>query len=192
MFDSCMSTYSVHCIDLDCHAHPLTGFFVLSHCLVRMERLLLAGPLIITITCLALIFTIGLGDNHDRDGLSAYTVFNRGFERLMGSVDVEALVAQQVGGGLAAGGGGMGQFPPANDEEGDRHRAAQQRRRQQLQQQPENNNIDDNRADHPNGNNRARKSGKNARKVDMAKRREINDQRQAAAALGLGHVGEDI
>jgi hypothetical protein len=161
-----------------------------------MDRLLLAGPLIITVTCLALIFTIGLGDNQDRDGLSAYTVFNRGFERLLGSVDVEALVAQQVGGGLAAG-AGMGPFPGAHEEEGDRHRAQQRRRQQQQQQQqpPENNNDDD-RAGPANGNNnynnRARKSGKKARRRDLAQRREINDQRHAAAALELGQIVEDM
>lgn len=133
-------------------------------------------------TCLAFIFTIGLGDDRDRRGLSAYAVFNRGFERLMGSVDEEALMAQHVGGGLVAGGDGMGRLPPQDEDEGRRPRARQQANRRNA-----NNDEHAGGEDGNNNNNGARKSGKKARRRDVAQRREMQNQRQAAAALGIGN-----
>lgn len=149
-----------------------------------------AGPLVIITTCLALIFTIGLGDNEDRDGLSAYAVFNRGFERLLGSVDVEALMAQHVGIMGAGGGGGMMGAVPVEDREhgaAGRRRQRPHRNREGADQQNDTERHDDNGV--PN-NNRARKSGKKARRRDLAQRREIQNQRQAAAALGM-RMGDD-
>ncbi len=140
----------------------------------------------IIITCLALIFTIGLGDNDDRDGLSAYAVFNRGFERLLGSVDAEALMAQHVGGGLVGGGGMMGAPPREDDEQRPVRRHRQDRNREGVVQ---NDDLARNENVAPN-NNRARKSGKKARRGDLAQRRDIRTQRQAAAALGMG-MGDD-
>ena len=66
-----------------------------------LHAILDAGPILIIVTALVAIFTIGLGDDDDSnsDGLSAYSVFNRGFQRLLGTVDAEDLVAQQMGGG---------------------------------------------------------------------------------------------
>lgn len=91
--------------------------------------------------------------------------------------------------GLAGAGGGIGPLPPLDDDEdGDRRRA---RRRQQQKNNNNNNNINDDGAQ-LDGNNRARKSGKKARRRDLAQRREIQNQRQAAAALGLENgVAED-
>ena len=43
-----------------------------------------AGPIVLIITALVGIFTIGLGEN--TDGISAYSVFNRGFQRLLGEI----------------------------------------------------------------------------------------------------------
>lgn len=142
----------------------------------------------IIITCLALIFTIGLGDNDDRDGISAYAVFNRGFERLLGSVDAEALMAQHLGGGLAAHGAMMAAPPQDNDEQG-----PARRRRQNRNREGGNQNIDADRDEDavPN-NNRARKSGKKARRRDLAQRREIQNQREAAAALGMRMGNEGL
>lgn len=148
--------------------------------------LLEAGPLVIITTCLALIFTIGLGDNEDRDGLSAYAVFNRGFERLLGSVDVEALMAQHVGIVGAGGGGGMMGAVPIEDRE---HGAAGRRRQRPHRNDTEQNGDQNNNNGVPN-NNRARKSGKKARRRDLAQRREIQNQRQAAAALGM-NMGDE-
>jgi hypothetical protein len=57
------------------------------------------------LTALGVILTVGLGDDDQNDlnnphRVSAYSVFNRGFHRLMGSIDVENLVNQHVGGGM--------------------------------------------------------------------------------------------
>mmetsp|Transcript_30473 Transcript_30473/g.71919 ORF Transcript_30473/g.71919 Transcript_30473/m.71919 type:complete len:210 (-) Transcript_30473:337-966(-) len=59
-----------------------------------------AGPIVLILTALTIIFTIGLSDDENRVGLSAYSVFNRGFEQLMGSVDADSLLAQHLGGGM--------------------------------------------------------------------------------------------
>ena len=58
-----------------------------------------AGPMVVLLTALIAIFTIGLGDEiQDINGrVSAYSVFNRGFARMLGNVDAESLVAQHVG-----------------------------------------------------------------------------------------------
>ena len=59
-----------------------------------------AGPIVLLFTALVMIFTIGLGDdgNNNLNGrISAYSVFNRGFARMLGNVDAEHLVAQHVG-----------------------------------------------------------------------------------------------
>ena len=147
-----------------------------------------AGPLVIITTCLALIFTIGLGDNNDRDGLSAYAVFNRGFERLLGSVDVEALMAQHVGivgGGGGGGGGMMGAVPMEDREQGAARRRQRPNRVPDQRNDTEGNDNNNNNNDGVPNNNRARKSGKKARRRDLAQRREIQNQRQAAAALGM-------
>jgi Uncharacterized conserved domain (SAYSvFN) len=80
-----------------------------------MNRMINAGPMVVILTALVLIFTIGLGDGGDgthRTGPSAYSVFNRGFERLLGSIDSEALLAQHLGGGAA---GGMMMMMGRND-----------------------------------------------------------------------------
>ena len=63
-------------------------------------RALDAGPVVLIFTALTLIFTIGLSDDENRGGLSAYSVFNKGFEQLLGSVDADSLLAQHVGGGM--------------------------------------------------------------------------------------------
>mmetsp|Transcript_15664 Transcript_15664/g.31648 ORF Transcript_15664/g.31648 Transcript_15664/m.31648 type:complete len:188 (-) Transcript_15664:112-675(-) len=72
-----------------------------------IHRALEAGPLVVILTAIVGIFTIGLGDEGNADGLSAYSVFNRGYQRLLGSVDVEALVQQYAGGAMAVHAQGM-------------------------------------------------------------------------------------
>jgi hypothetical protein len=153
---------------------------------------LLAGPVILIATALSLIFTVGLGDSNDRDGLSAYAVFNRGFERLLGEVDAEALMAQHVGGALLGGGGGG--MPPRNDDNNERDRGVARRRRPNRAIQNNNDKDNDNAGDNDNAaandnntnnNNRARKSGKKARRRDLQQRREVQNQREAAAAMGM-------
>ena len=66
---------------------------------------IILGPIVLILTALIAIFTVGLDDgsnnNNGRNSMSAYSVFNRGFSRMLGNVDVENLVAQHVGGAMA-------------------------------------------------------------------------------------------
>ena len=77
--------------------------------------------MVIIITSLIAIFTIGLGDESENNSeqqnrISTYSVFNRGFQRLLGSVDADALLAQHVGGGIGLGGVAAGNFMMGGDD----------------------------------------------------------------------------
>jgi hypothetical protein len=149
-----------------------------------IHDLLEAGPVVLMLTSLIAIFTIGLSDDSKPDGLSAYSVFNRGFERLMGSVDAEALLAQHVG--LPPG----AVIPIAPAEAPQRRQPVPRRdqRRIEEEENTDNENDDNNDAEQPpppNNNNQARKSGKKARRRNLEQRREIQRQRDAAAGMGM-------
>ena len=139
---------------------------------------MMAGPFVVASTVLVLIFTIGLGDDR-REGLSAYSMFNRGFERLLGSMDADELVAQHVGGGLMA---------QPEHEEVDRPL-----RRHHHHHENDEEDID-NHNHAPEGQARAvgtggpaRRSGKKARRrQNLEQRQEIRRQREAAMAMGFG------
>ena len=95
-------------------------------------------------TLLVVIFTFGLSDEK-QEGLSAYSIFNRGFEKLMGSVDADSLLAQHVGGGLGGGGMMNRNDPPDNDNanpNGRRQEARQQRIARADPDNPQNDNND--------------------------------------------------
>jgi hypothetical protein len=144
---------------------------------------------VVIITALTFIFTIGLSDEGNKDGISAYSVFNRGFEKLLGSVDVDSLLAQHVGGGFGGGGLGMGD-PDNNNNDVDREdrRPVQERAARRPNQQDEDNNENENDEDNnqnANNNNRSRKSGKKARRRNLDQRRDIQRQREAAIQMGL-------
>jgi hypothetical protein len=151
--------------------------------------------MLVILTSLVAIFTFGLGDNENPDGLSAYSVFNRGFERILGSVDAEALLAQHVGGGfVGALGGGM---PEQEDHRPPAAAVARPRRPQAVEDEGDwdsDDDDDDNQDDDNNGqgNNRggARKSGKKARRRNLEQRQELRRQRDAARALGLHGDGD--
>jgi hypothetical protein len=145
------------------------------------------------VTALVAILTIGLSDNENRgDGLSAYSVFNRGFQQLMGSVDVENLVNQHVGGGgMAMAAAGMQQrnfdnnddFPPARRAVavGNNNRRNQRRDNDSDNDAPDlhhDNNANDNEGI-------ARKSGKKNRRRDLQQRRDLQNQRRAAIEMGF-------
>jgi hypothetical protein len=168
-----------------------------------------AGPLVMILTALVAIFTIGLGDN--QDGLSAYSVFNRGFHRLLGDLDADALVQQHVGGAMMMAGVGMAAGPPLEDaDNGNLHRVermvepqrrmeadAVARRRQHgnAQENGDRGEEDDtmlqNNDDEPQHQRGrgARRSGKKARRRDLEQRREIQRQRQAAMDMGFAGDG---
>ena len=160
--------------------------------------------MLVILTSLGAIFTFGLGDNANPDGLSAYSVFNRGFERIMGSVDGEALLAQHVGGGFVGAMGGMGGGMPEQEDHrppaaavAHRPRAAavaRPRGPHAVEDEEDGDSDDDNQDDDNNGqgNNRggARKSGKKARRRNLEQRQELRRQRDAARALGLHGDGD--
>jgi hypothetical protein len=158
-----------------------------------VNRALDAGPLVLIISALIAIFTIGLGNNENKDGISAYSVFNRGFQSIMGSVDVEALVQQHVGGAMGAGAMGMaGRRVDDDNDEFDELPARRQRRPVQEHQRVQDNNGDGGHGDdgHDEGPRvQARKSGKKARRGNLEQRREHQRQRQAAVAMGFGGDG---
>jgi len=160
--------------------------------IVWVHQVMDAGPVMLIITALVLIFTIGLRDNseHENGGMSAYSVFNRGFQNMMGGVDVENLVAQHAGGGF------MRMMVPRQPERegGDVDR---QNVRQHVADEPNLEEVAVMAAENedgidgplPNRNvNRSRKSGKKARRDNKKKdlRREMQRQREAAAAMGFG------
>ena len=66
--------------------------------LAYMHEWLHAGPVVFILTLLVLLYTIGLGDNTGASsGIpSAYSVFNRGVQRLIGQEDAETLANQFV------------------------------------------------------------------------------------------------
>lgn len=140
------------------------------------------------------IFTVGLRDEDDRQGLSAYSVFNRGFQRIMGTVDAEELMQQHVG----AAGGGMMAFAMApnvhhqevHGDNGDANRERQPIRvREAAQQVP--NEVPQQPRDAPERAG-ARKSGKKARRQNLEQRRELRRQREAAMALGFGDGNDEL
>ena len=178
----------------------MVGIAVGYYYFVRLvHRTLEARPLVVIATAMIGIFTIGLGDGNGA-GMSAYSVFNRGFQQLLGSVDVEALVQQYAGGGLAV----QAQMNAADhgiDEQNDARDAV---RRGNVGPAPAavaaEAAADDEGADaieppQDGQNNRARRSNKKNRNRDKRERnadvrREMERQRQAAAAMGFVGDGE--
>lgn len=169
-----------------------TGGALMYYMAVRwLHHALDAGPIVLIVTAMIAIFTIGLGDNENNDGLSAYSVFNRGFQRLLGTVEAEDLVAQQMG---------MARHVPRNDPENNNRRV---RRDPPLRpaavaaavpvddadedNENENEAPEDQAPDINNNNNRARLSRKKARgRRNLEQREEIRRQREAARAMGFG------
>jgi hypothetical protein len=163
-----------------------------------------AGPVVIILTALVAIFTVGLGDNENNDGLSAYSAFNKGFQQLMGSVDAEALLQQHVGGAMAMPMNNFGRDD--NEREGARNPPARHERRRQQQQQEEEDDEDGRQQEQPPDDDsdseedddddeddapahaqpRGRTTGKKARRRNLELRREMKRQREAAQAMGFG------
>eukprot|EP00521_Asterionellopsis_glacialis_P009199 CAMPEP_0195286332 /NCGR_PEP_ID=MMETSP0707-20130614/3830_1 /TAXON_ID=33640 /ORGANISM="Asterionellopsis glacialis, Strain CCMP134" /LENGTH=265 /DNA_ID=CAMNT_0040345961 /DNA_START=279 /DNA_END=1076 /DNA_ORIENTATION=+ len=191
----------------------LLGVVLYCYAIRFIHHVLDAGPAVLMLTALVGIFTIGLGDTTD-GGVSAYSVFNRGFQRILGSIDVEALVAQHVGGVMGAGVAGVGGMNDHMDDDENRHGGGGGRRHRRGRRPPQeaavgvaraqgnhehndhnNNNGDQDENDGPPKNNnnnndgRSRKSGKKARRRNLEQRRELQQQRQAAMAMGFAGDG---
>ena len=146
--------------------------------LVYLHELLHAGPILIITTLLILLYTIGLGDNTGAaSGVpSAYSVFNRGMQRILGTIDAEDLARQYAGGAAAvqvamgAGAGGEGNHQHhhrnrdavENDDDDDedeillrnerRRQRRLERQRRNNQQEDEGDVIDNNIDNEDNGN----------------------------------------
>jgi Uncharacterized conserved domain (SAYSvFN) len=154
-----------------------------------------AGPVVLIVTLLIIIFTVGLSDQNDTSGLSAYSVFNKGFQSIMGSIDADDLLQQHLGGG------GIMQMihhrRPQMEDNIDVEIEPPNRRARQQNVRRGYNNADDVDEDRPaeinHNQNRARRTGKKARRdrVVIEQRREIRAQRDAALALGFGHNDDD-
>lgn len=164
----------------------LVGVVLLYYIVKWVHEALHAGPFMLMIVALIAIFTIGLGDTAG-DGLSAYSVFNRGFQRLLGSIDEHALVAQHVGGaGMMM--MGLNQNNPNDDrnvrDDDNGPRARRQHQRVLLEAAGDDGAGED--GDQQQRPQRARRSRKKARRGDLEQRRELQRQRQAAMAMGFG------
>lgn len=160
-----------------------------------------AGPFFIIMTLLILIFTIGLGDHDSRDQhhMSAYSVFNRGMQGILGAIDADQLVAQHVGGG-AGFIGGAAVAAAAGERRGGRRARAQDppepRRPMRQEAQPNENDLQNQGEDRPappappprKSNKKQRNSRKN-RNAEM--RQEMQRQREAARAMGFGQEGDE-
>ncbi|KAL3792717.1 hypothetical protein ACHAW5_005822 [Stephanodiscus triporus] len=104
----------------------LATLYVYRRALLYLHDLLAIGPLVVITTLLILLYTIGLGENTGAAGgvPSAYSVFNRGMKRLLGTVDGEALAHLEVRREMqrqrraaAAMGFGAGDIIPAFDDD---------------------------------------------------------------------------
>ena len=82
----------------------LIALLLYHRALLYLHDLLAIGPLVIIVTLLTVLYTVGLGDNTGANsGIpSAYSVFNKGMARLLGTIDGEELARQYAGGGAAA------------------------------------------------------------------------------------------
>jgi hypothetical protein len=153
-----------------------------------------AGPVVLIVTALTIIFTVGLSDQANMDGLSAYSVFNKGFQKIMGSIDADDLLQQHLGGGGIM---QMMQRRPGDDDFDLDNEPPRRWPRQQINRRNGNNNENgenqDAQAENNINHNRARRTGKKARRdrAAVAQRREIGAQRDAALALGIGHINDN-
>lgn len=154
----------------------------------------------VIVTMLVLIFSIGLSDNDNKNSsgyTSAYSVFNRGFQTLLGNVDVESLVAQHVGGG------GMLAFQAQQHQPQNQHRRHEHQinhlepelREGQNAAAGEGEEAEVQAQAQAQPQNTSRKSGKKARRRNLEERRDRQRQRERARELGLvegnDHVFED-
>lgn len=162
----------------------IVGAVVAYYYLVRfVHRLLDAGPILVIATALVTIFTIGLGDTATQDGLSAYSVFNRGYERILGSIDAESLVQQHVGGAMGFAGMELARLqpvPPIHEPAPRPRQDVDNHRQENVARAPA---VDEDDAAPERG--VSRKSGKKARRRNLEQRRELQQQRQAAMAMGF-------
>lgn len=143
----------------------MIGLKLYHRTLLYLHELLHVGPILIILTLFILLYTIGLGDNTGASSgvPSAYSVFNRGMRRILGTVDAEELARQYAGGAAAAamGGGnnrrdgGGGIWVPNDDDDNSnggneddeirlRNERRRQRRLERLQRRNQDSDANDN------------------------------------------------
>jgi hypothetical protein len=171
------------------HYAVLAGLLAYYVAVRAIHNALDAGPIVVILTALGIIFTVGLSDEAHKDGFSAYSAFNRGFQRMLGSLDADALLAQHVGGF------GMGLMEEPDDDEvaNLREDVANDPRERRAGRIPPAEAIirgAGNLDDEPQNRGGSRKSGKKARRRNFEQRRELRRQREAALALGLADADE--
>ena len=168
----------------------LLGLYGYWKIVVFVHNWLEAGPFFIILTLLILIFTIGLGDNDSRDQhMSAYSVFNRGMQSILGAIDADQLVAQHVGGG---GGLIIGAAAAQDPPEPRRQNLINIRRpRQEVQLQALGDENDLNQGDRPAPRRSNKKQRNNRKNRNAEMRQEMQRQREAARAMGFGQEGEE-
>jgi hypothetical protein len=171
------------------HIFVLVGITVYYFVVRLLHEWLEAGPVVLILTALILIFTVGLQDapvaGQGQRQLSAYHIFNRGMERMMGTMDAEHLLQQYVGGG------GMGMGMPI---------LQRNHRHEELVVIEEDDDDDENERDdpqHDNDNNnhqmaRHHHHRRSRKKSRGDQRREIQRQRDAAMALGLDQEEDPV
>jgi len=177
-----LTNYWKHCLALAAYGAVVT----VAH------QTLSAGPAVVILTLLVLVFTVGLGNDTRLDGeLSAYAVFNRGMQRILGSVDEAALLQQHVGGGAWMG------------NQNERRQDDVPRRRNAPPQEPapppppaappNAQDDDDDDAPPPPPPNARRRNTKKSRnnKRNAEQRREMQRQRQAAREMGFANENDE-
>ena len=168
----------------------LIALLLYRRALIYLHDLLAIGPLVVIITLLTVLYTVGLGDDTGANSgvPSAYSVFNKGMARLLGTIDGEELARQYAGGGGAAAadarGDGFARLnnnnDPLDDEEDevweewmDEEEIVNERRRQRrLERLRRREHDDDNDNNNNNNNNNANED------EDY----ELDDTRQESAA----------
>ena len=173
----------------------LIALLLYRRALVYLHDLLAIGPLVVIITLLTVLYTVGLGDDTGANSgvPSAYSVFNKGMARLLGTIDGEELARQYAGGGGAgagaaadARGDGFARLnnnnDPLDDEEDevweewmDEEEIVNERRRQRRLERLRRREHDDDDNDNNNNNN-------NNNNANEDKDYELDDTRQESAA----------
>ena len=169
------------------HGKILAGCFLYYFAIRLIHSYLEAGPIALMLTALGFIFTVGLADRDEKDPrqrreLSAYHVFNRGMQRMMGDLDAEQMLNQHVGGGM---------FYNNNRNEAEQGEIRPRDRHNDAGDPDNNNNNNDgdNQAVAPHEPAAARRSRKKAR---GEQRRELQRQREAAAAIGEENMEDAV
>lgn len=153
-----------------------------------------AGPFFLILTLLVLIFTVGLKDeNHKPNGyLSAYSVFNKGMQNILGSVNADQLLAQYVGGT------GIDRFEPHLNDDNNNNAVGRYHQHRPPPEQQQDYQLNEQRQEHDDRDfhrprpRTTRKSNKKLRRKtnqNLELKQEMQRQREVARDMGFGEEG---